>query len=452
MRSNQELKEEALRIFRAGLEAVDSRVAVMRHLQQRDGSVVVTSKDGKESVFRAKRVVVVGAGKASARMARAVEEQLGALVSEGLVVVKSGHSVPTRRVEIVEADHPVPDARGMAGARRIVELLRRGEEDTLFLCLISGGGSALLPLPASGIELAEKQRVTDLLLAAGADIGEINTVRKHISAAKGGALAREAHPAKIVTFILSDVVGDRLDVIASGPTVPDPSTYADALAVLERRVDSALVPEAIRRRLEHGTRGEVEETPKPGDPVFAACTNILVGTNAAALEACKSAAEAAGWNTLLLSSLIEGETRDVGRLHGAVAREIRRSGHPVPAPACIISGGETTVTIRGTGLGGRNQELALAAALDIAGEEGMAVLSAGTDGTDGPTDATGAIAYGDTVARAAATGSSARASLDANDAYHFFDPLEDLIRTGPTHTNVMDVRLILVDSVAPTRR
>lgn len=452
MRSNQELKEEALRIFRAGLEAVDSRVAVMRHLQQRDGSVVVTSKDGKESVFRAKRVVVVGAGKASARMARAVEEQLGALVSEGLVVVKSGHSVPTRRVEIVEADHPVPDARGMAGARRIVELLRRGEEDTLFLCLISGGGSALLPLPASGIELAEKQRVTDLLLAAGADIGEINTVRKHISAAKGGALAREAHPAKIVTFILSDVVGDRLDVIASGPTVPDPSTYADALAVLERRVDSALVPEAIRRRLEHGTRGEVEETPKPGDPVFAACTNILVGTNAAALEACKSAAEAAGWNTLLLSSLIEGETRDVGRLHGAVAREIRRSGHPVPAPACIISGGETTVTIRGTGLGGRNQELALAAALDIAGEEGMAVLSAGTDGTDGPTDATGAIAYGDTVARAAATGSSARTSLDANDAYHFFDPLEDLIRTGPTHTNVMDVRLILVDSVAPTRR
>lgn len=452
MRSNQELKEEALRIFRAGLEAVDSRVAVMRHLQQRDGSVVVTSKDGKESVFRAKRVVVVGAGKASARMAQAVEEQLGALVSEGLVVVKSGHSVPTRRVEIVEADHPVPDARGMAGARRIVELLRRGEEDTLFLCLISGGGSALLPLPASGIELAEKQRVTDLLLAAGADIGEINTVRKHISAAKGGALAREAHPAKIVTFILSDVVGDRLDVIASGPTVPDPSTYADALAVLERRVDSALVPEAIRRRLEHGTRGEVEETPKPGDPVFAACTNILVGTNAAALEACKSAAEAAGWNTLLLSSLIEGETRDVGRLHGAVAREIRRSGHPVPAPACIISGGETTVTIRGTGLGGRNQELALAAALDIAGEEGMAVLSAGTDGTDGPTDATGAIAYGDTVARAAATGSSARTSLDANDAYHFFDPLEDLIRTGPTHTNVMDVRLILVDSVAPTRR
>ncbi len=442
------LEAEALAIFRAGLAAVDPGEAVRRHLFRRGGRVVVL-RGGDELTFEAARVLVVGAGKASARMCQAVEERLGDLVAGGLVIVKTGHSVPTARVEVVEADHPVPDERGLRGARRLIELVSRAGRGTLVLALISGGGSALLPLPAPGITLGEKQRTTDLLLAAGADIGEMNAVRKHISSIKGGGLARAAHPAPVVSLILSDVVGDRLDVIASGPTVPDPSTYADALAVLERYDLMSRAPASVRARFDAAVGGggseEVAETPKLGDPLFARCANVLVGTNSAALSACVEAARRRGRNPLLLSSVIEGETRDVARMHAAIAREVRRSGNPVAPPACIVSGGETTVTLRGDGLGGRNQEFALAAALDIGGEDGVAILSAGTDGTDGPTDAAGAMAYGDTLARGRAAGLEARDFLVRNDAYRFFDPLGDLIRTGPTHTNVMDIHLILVD-------
>lgn len=451
MRDRSELKRAALEIFQAGLKAVDPAVAIKRHLSMRGEDLMVLSSEGAwESCTLGpagsyQRVIVVGAGKASARMCQTLEAFLGDRIDGGLVIVKTGHALPTTRVEVVEAAHPVPDMRGMAAAERLMEIVSGADEKTLLIVLISGGGSALLPLPAEGITLEEKQRVTDILLAAGADIGEMNAVRKHLSAIKGGWLGRRAAPAAVLTLILSDVVGDRLDVIASGPTVPDSSTFSMAEEVLRRHGVLDEVPEAVRTRLARGIRGELDETPKAGDPCFSRTREVLVGTNRAALVACCEAAERLGFKTLLLSSIIEGETRDIARMHAAIGRECRLSGSPLHAPACIVSGGETTVTIRGAGRGGRNQEFALAAALDIDGHEGVAVLSAGTDGTDGPTDATGAIALDDSVVRARSIGLDARRHLDDNDAYPFFDALDDLIITGPTGTNVMDVHLVLVD-------
>lgn len=448
------LKQIAVEIFRTGLAAVDPAEAVSRHLERRGDQVVAHSAGrevGRWSVGEEiDRVLLVGAGKASARMAQAAEAALGDLVTDGLVVVKTGHGAPTRAVEVAEAAHPVPDEAGQRGAERLARLVDEADGSTLVVVLISGGGSALTPLPAEGITLGEKQAVTDLLLGAGADIGEMNALRKHLSALKGGQLARRAAPAPVLALILSDVVGDRLDVIASGPTVPDPTTFAVAAAVLRRRGLWSRVPEAVRRRLERGEAGELDETPKPGDRCFDRSRHLLVGTNAAALQACCEAARARGFSPLLLASTIEGETREVARVHGSIARELRRAGEgrtgrPVVPPACLVSGGETTVTIRGQGLGGRNQEFALAAAHDIEGQQAMVILSAGTDGTDGPTDAAGAVVAGDTLARARAAGLDPRHHLDENDAYPLFDALDDLIRTGPTHTNVMDIHLALVD-------
>jgi hydroxypyruvate reductase len=454
VKSRDELKQVAIGVFEAGLRAVDPVEAVRRHVWLRsDGALVIdgpgvgssTSTLGPGADFE--RVVVVGAGKASARMCQAVEAILGDRVEGGLVVVKSGHAVPTERVEVVEASHPVPDERGLVAARRIAEVAREADAATLVVVLVSGGGSALLALPAEGISLDEKREVTDLMLAAGADISELNTVRKHLSAIKGGWLARLASPARVISLVLSDVVGDRLEVIASGPTAPDATTFADAEAVLLRRCGGRprLVPAAVWSRLERGRRGELEETPKPGDECFDGVLNVVIGSNAAALAACCADARARGLDPLLLSSTVEGEAREVARVLAAMAGECRRSGSPARPPACLVSGGETTVTVRGPGRGGRNQELALGAALAIRGLEGVAILAAGTDGTDGPTDAAGAIAFGDTLARARDLGLDPRAHLDANDSYRFFDALGDLLRTGPTGTNVMDIHLVLVD-------
>ncbi len=310
------------------------------------------------------------------------------------------------------------------------KLRARAGPDDLVICLISGGASALLPLPAPSITLAQKQKITRSLLACGASIHEINCVRKHISAIKGGQLARLAYPATLLTLILSDVVGDDLDVIGSGPTVPDRSTIADARAILSKY--------GIPNKL------HMEETPKPGDKVFQKTRNAIVGSNALAVDAAATEARRLGFNTLVLSTSLVGEAREVARVHAAIAREIQVAGRPVKVPACMISGGETTVTIRGQGLGGRNQEFALAAAIDIAGIGGTVILSAGTDGTDGPTDAAGAIADGATLARAQALGLDASACLTNNDSYHFFQATGDLIKTGPTGTNVADIQLILV--------
>jgi glycerate 2-kinase len=421
------LRRDALAIFRAALAAADPGDAVVRHLERRDFS-------------RYRNIWVIGAGKAGASMARAAERVLGRRIAGGLVNVKDGHIAKLRRIALNECGHPVPDARGVSGAERIAEIASAAGKDDLVLCLISGGGSALLPLPAPPITLEEKQQVTRLLLACGANIHEINTVRKHISLIKGGQLARLAAPATVESLLLSDVIGDNLDVIGSGPTAPDASTFADAAAILEQYCIARRVPAAVRERIERGVRGEIADTPKADDPLFRRVRNTVIGSNRLALDAAARRARALGYRTLVLASEIEGETREIARMHAAIAREVARTGHPVRPPACIVTGGETTVTLKGTGLGGRNQEFVLAAAIDIADLPGTVILSAGTDGSDGPTDAAGAVADGSTLRR----NPDARRYLDANDSYHYFEGLGDLVKTGPTNTNVMDVRLILV--------
>jgi len=421
------LRRQALRIFKAALKAADPYQAVLRHLR--------IDPEPYRNIF------VIGAGKASAQMARAVERLLGARITGGLVNIKDGHGAKLRHIEIHECGHPVPDARGVAGARRIAQIASQAGPDDLVICLISGGASALLPLPAPPITLAEKQKTTQLLLNCGASIHEINCVRKHISQIKGGQMARLVYPATLVTLILSDVIGDDLDVIGSGPTVPDRSTFADARAIFEKYTIWKKLPSAVRKRF----TSPLDETPKPGDQIFAKTRNIIVGSNALAVDAAALEARRLGFHTQVLTTFLEGEAREVARVHAAIAREIRTSGRPVRAPACVISGGEPTVTIRGTGLGGRNQEFALAAALEIADLREVVILSAGTDGTDGPTDTAGAIADGTTIERAQALGLSAAAFLANNDSYHFFGATGDLIKTGPTGTNVADIQLILIN-------
>lgn len=420
------LRRDALAIFRAALAAADPAAAVTRHLE-------------RLNLARYDRVFVVGAGKAGSAMAKAAERVLGRRIAAGLVNVKHA-TARLRRIELNPSGHPVPDAAGVAGAERIAALAASAGKDDLVLCLISGGASALMPAPAPPITLEEKQAVTRHLLACGANIHEINCIRKHISMIKGGQLARLAAPASVESLLLSDVIGDSLDVIGSGPTAPDASTFADAAAILEKYGIAARIPAAVRDRIAAGIAGAIPETPKPGDPLFRRVRNTVIGSNRLALDAAARRARALGYRTLILASEIEGETREIARMHAAIARQISKSGQPVRPPACIITGGETTVTIRGEGHGGRNQEFVLAAALDIAGLPNTVVFSAGTDGTDGPTDAAGAIADGETLRRAP----DARRYLDANDSYHYFEPLGDLVKTGPTDTNVMDVRLILV--------
>jgi glycerate 2-kinase len=420
-------RNHALQIFRAALDAADPELAVLRHLRF-DGR---TLRAGRRlyQLSRFDRVQVIGAGKAGAAMARAVERLLGARISGGFLNVPDGATARLRRITLQECGHPVPDQRGVEGARRIAELAHAAGPRDLLICLISGGASALLPLPAEPVTLAEKQETTRALLASGATIHEINTVRKHISLIKGGQLARLAFPASMIALILSDVIGDDLDVIGSGPTVPDRSTAADATAVLRKY--------SIRRLALH-------ETPKPGDPVFNRVQNVIVGSNRQAIDAAARKARALSYRTVVLSTFIEGETRDIAQMHAAVAKEIRASGRPARAPVCLLSGGETTVTLRGKGLGGRNQEFVLAAAIALDGFGPVTVFSAGTDGIDGPTDAAGAIADASTMSRARALGLDPRAFLDNNDSYHFFERLRALVKTGPTGTNVMDVRILLV--------
>jgi hydroxypyruvate reductase len=393
---------------------------------------------------RFRSVIVVGAGKAAGPMGAALEQLVGDRIARGAVTVKYGHTADLAHIELAEGGHPLPDARGQSSAEKILRLAQEAGEDDLVVCLLSGGGSALLPLPAGGLSLADKQATIDVLLACGASIHEINTIRKHISRIKGGRLAAAAAPARLVSLILSDVVGDDLDVIASGPTVADPSTYADCRRILQKYDLEDRMPEPVMRHLDDGLRGETAETPKKDHPAFRRTSNLIVGSNSDAISAARHTAMRLGYNPCVLSSFIEGDTREAARFHTAVAREIRRSGNPVSPPACVLSGGETTVKIRGSGLGGRNQEFVLAAALDLAACGQGVVLSAGTDGTDGPTDAAGALADTRTLQRAASVGLDPHACLQANDSYHFFERLNDLLITGPTRTNVMDLRILLV--------
>jgi hydroxypyruvate reductase len=442
LKRRQELRQDLQTIFHAGLQAVDPGAAIRTHLQRQDHQLHVADRSYDLSHYDA--ISVIGMGKAGAAMAIAVERMLGDRLSGGHVIVKYGHGGPVAQVSVHEAAHPIPDEAGVRATRTLLDFVHgRGPRD-LLICLISGGGSALSPAPVPGITLAEKQEVTRLLLACGATIHEINALRKHISQIKGGQLARLTSPATLITLVLSDVVGDSLDVIASGPTVPDTSTFADCLEILRKYQLFDTVPMAIRRHLEAGVSGAVPETPKPGDAVFARSQTVIIGRNLQALQAASHKAAALGYQPLILSSAIEGETRQVAKVHAGIAKEVLASGHPLTAPACILSGGETTVTLRGQGKGGRNQEFALALALDIDGHRGIAALSGGTDGTDGPTDAAGAMIDWTTCSRAEQQGLHPRQALEHNDAYPFFERLGDLLITGPTQTNVMDVRIILI--------
>jgi len=391
------------------------------------------------------RTVVLGAGKAAGAMAAAVDALWPASAPlSGLVVTRYEHVPPAYkdrpgRIEVVEAAHPVPDVAGLRAAQRIFEMAQGLTADDLVLCLISGGGSALLTLPADGISLEEKQGVNRALLKSGATIGEMNCVRKHLSAIKGGRLAARCAPAKVVTLLISDVPGDDPDVIASGPTVPDRSTCADALAILSRY--GIEIPPGVRAALQAGRL----ETPKPGDACFEGHEVRMTATPQQALEAAAEAARAAGVQAHILSDEIEGESRVVGQLHAALARQVRRRGQPFSKPCVILSGGETTVTVKSKGgRGGRATEFLLGAALALQGEPGVHVLAADTDGIDGVEDNAGAVVTPDSLSRGSAAGIKAQERLDANDCYAFFAGIGDLVSTGPTYTNVNDFRAVLV--------
>ncbi len=437
-----QLKEKATLIFNAGIKAVDPEACVNRWLQLTAGDLRV----GKDvyGLNQIKKLYLIGAGKASAAMGRSAEALLGDRIDDGLVVTKYGHGVPLSRCRLIEAGHPVPDENGMRAMDALLNLIATAGPEDLILCMLSGGGSALTPAPAEGISLSDKQETTRLLLSCGAAIHEINTIRKHLSRIKGGGLCRAANGARIVSLILSDVIGNDLDIIASGITAPDSGTFADCIAILSRYNLLERVPESVSRHLTLGISGRVAETPKPGDPVFAKVRNRIVGSIADALSAAENEARRLGFRPLILTSMIRGESREVAKVLCALAEEIRWSGRPVQAPACLLSGGETTVTLKGHGLGGRNMELALAAGIELAGIPQTLLLSAGTDGSDGPTDAAGAFADGSTIARAEALSISAAAHLADNDSYRFFEPLGDLLITGPTRTNVMDLQILLV--------
>ena len=383
------------------------------------------------------RTIVVGCGKAAASMAKAVEDHWTGEIS-GLVVTRYGHGVPTRKIEVVEAAHPVPDLAGREAAERILKMVQKLSADDLVLFLVSGGGSALLALPAPGLTLTDKQAINKTLLKSGANIAEMNCVRKHLSAVKGGRLAAACAPAKVVTLAISDIPGDDPAVIASGPTVADPTTFADALAILDKyRITEPL---AVVNHL----RAAKEETPKPGDPRIARTELHMVATPQMSLEAAAEVARKAGLTPVILGDAIEGESREVALVHAGIARQVRRHGQPAKAPCVLLSGGETTVTVRGRGRGGRNAEFLLALAVALNRESGISALAGDTDGVDGTEDNAGAVLTPDSLARAAARNLDAKAMLADNDGYSFFSGLGDLVITGPTLTNVNDFRAILV--------
>ena len=430
-------KKTASDIFTSALNAVDPYRLVRFHAEK------------VRAVYQsmtAQRLLVIGFGKASVAMGKAVEDALIDIIDDGMLITKHGHNTgsPLRKLKVIEAGHPIPDEHGLAGTREILGLLHEADAHTLILCLISGGGSALLVHPCNGISLRDKQYTSDLLLRSGASISEINTVRKHVSGVKGGRLAELAGPARVMSLILSDVIGDRLDVIASGPTSPDNTTFSDALRVLEKYNLLEKAPQTVLRVIGNGIRGLVPETPKGGDPLFERVQNLVIGRNVIALDAARERAEELGCNAEIISSEMIGEARNAGMWLAEMAL-MQKKQHMPGRPCCLLSGGETTVTVKGTGKGGRNMELALSFAISIRGTGGITLLSAGTDGTDGPTDAAGAMVDGNTVERAKASGLDPVAYLDNNDSYNFFRRTDGLFVTGPTGTNVMDIQIIIVD-------
>lgn len=432
-------RDIVVKLLEKALEASDPRVAVRRSLKISNDKLLVMGVE--YDLKRYCRILVVGGGKASGAMAEALEEILGERIEDGVVNVPRGVSklYRTKRIKLNEAGHPIPDEDGVKGVSAMLDMLRSVDEDTLIFCLLSGGGSALMSKPVDGVSLEDLQRLTSILLRCGAPIEDINAVRKHLSQVKGGRLAAAAYPATIISLIISDVVGDRLDTIASGPTAPDTTTYSYARSILQRYKVWDTIPDSVRKVIETGCAGLIPETPKPGDPIFDRVYNFIVAGNSIALEEMERYALGMGYNVVNLSSYIEGEARHVGYTLAGILKGVALKAKPTPRPTIILGGGETTVTVTGDGVGGRNQELTLAASIKIRGIRGVCVASIGTDGVDGPTDAAGAIADGHTYDRALSLGLKPEDYLDRNDSYSFFSRLGDCIFTGITGTNVNDV-------------
>lgn len=433
----------AARILTAALREVDPYAAVARVLQ-RDGSILRVN-GCLYDISAMRRVLVIGAGKAALPMAQAALDALRHASPSGLLITKDGHgSGSLGRVEVCQASHPVPDERGLAHTRRLLGMLQGLTPADLVIALVSGGASALLTAPVPGVSLADLRRLTDLLLRSGADIGQVNTVRKHLDAVKGGGLARACFPAQVAALVLSDVLGDPLESIASGPLAPDAGTFEDAWQILENFNLLAETPAGILAHLQAGRQGKVPETARVGDPVFDKVQSCVVAGNLAAARAARDQAGREGYHALLLTSYLQGEASQAGIFLAALARQMHTPVPPLPTPACFILGGETTVSVRGNGRGGRNQELALGAVPGLAGLADTLLVTLATDGGDGPTDAAGAFVSGGTLAAARAAGLDVRDALKRNDAYTFFDALGGLLRTGPTRTNVNDLALLMV--------
>ena len=440
------------RVLAAAIEAVEPESAVKRFVQLKDNQLIIADHLYDLNTYR--HVFIIGAGKACIPMSEAAVNILGEKVTSGVIIGKEDNDKDKKQqnaftsvrlattLSYIKAGHPIPDKHGVDATIQIIDLLKKADIHDLVICLISGGGSALLTSPAPGISLDDIRKLTSILLACGASINEINTLRKHLDLIKGGGLVRFAAPASVVTLILSDVVGDPLDVIASGPTVPDQSTFTEAYTVLTQYKILNQIPQSIIEHLQRGINGLLPETPKPGDALFERVQNVIIGSNRLAVQGAFAEAIREGFNTLILTTYLQGEARYVGRVLAALARQIVTDGQPIQTPACLIAGGETTVTIRGDGLGGRNQEISLGAVKDMAGLNSTVLVTMATDGEDGPTDAAGAVVTGDTYARAYQLGLNVNDYISRNDAYHFFQPLGDLLIFGSTQTNVNDLAFV----------
>ena len=439
----QRLRHDACIILVSALKAVDPKAALLNALSL-DGDIL-SFEGGSIDLSQTSKIIVVGGGKAGGLMTRALESLLGNRISGGIVNVIKGTEkvVKANRVTLWGASHPIPCIEGEKGVDQMLDLTNGLQKNDLVITLISGGGSALMPYPASGISLSDLQETTNLLLRAGANINELNAVRKHLSGFKGGQFARHVAPAQLLTLILSDVLGDALDTIASGPTAPDDSTFFEARAVIEKYGLLDKITENVLTRINSGLNGIVPETPKRGDPLFKGVYNVLIANNSKAAQSANETAENLGYNSMILSTYIEGEAKQVGKVVAGVAKEEYFNSLPLPKPAAIIIGSETTVTVTGDGKGGRNQEVALGAVQDICGLKAV-IATLGTDGIDGPTNAAGAIVDGSSYTRAKEDGLDPNSFLNENDAYRFFESLNDLIFTGPTGTNVNDISIILV--------
>jgi hydroxypyruvate reductase len=437
------MREDLQAIFEAGVAAVDPAAAVRRSVWIEGDTLHAAG--GSYDLNKIGRIYLAAAGKGAAPMARSLMDVLGSRIQEALVVVKAGHGEDLPMGRLMEASHPVPDAAGLQASEAMLEMAGRAGAGDLFLLALTGGASALLPAPAPGLDLEDLRAATNLLLECGAPIEHMNAVRCHLTRIGGGQLAQAALPAAIAGVLVSDVVGDDLSVIGSGPLSPSCSTFGRCIDLLDEYRAMDRMPPAVRERLQKGAFGRLRETPKPGDPLFLNVRQQIVASNAVALDAAAAKAKELGYQPLVLTARLTGEAREAARFLACVAQESFAAGRPAAPPACLLAGGETTVRVRGTGLGGRNQEMALSAAMALEGAQGVAMLCAGTDGTDGPTDAAGAFAFCDTVTKARASGMDPGRYLENNDAYHFFDKIDGLLRTGPTRTNVMDLAVALVD-------